>query len=263
VCIIETPQEKVVLKVPLSISHTLGEGQFLKAWEQVGVRVPHIFEEGLINGHEYSLMEYIEAPTVEEKFSNSELSEKGIYFEMGATLHKMHEAKGEGYGRFVDGKAEFASFKDYLLSENMQKRFLYVQENLLLGEEHGSLSLAYDILLEYIGDNKESSYCHYDLGLNNMFATNPITVFDPKSEFNNGYMDLGRAIVIRISHDGVFPKQMVDGYFAGKSYNEKVLQAAIMVNSCIKFYYWHQTKNTKGIKNVQEYLIKTKHLLEK
>src|SRR3989344_7939285 len=62
VCIIESLNEKLVLKIHLSVSHSLGEGQFLKVWEQAGVKVPHVIEDGMLNGHAYTLMQYIDAP---------------------------------------------------------------------------------------------------------------------------------------------------------------------------------------------------------
>jgi len=263
ICIIETPNEKLVLKVHLSILRNMDEGQFLSVWGQAGVSVPHVIEEGMLNGHAYVLMDYIDALILGEKFSQEELIEKNLYFEMGAVLHAMHEPKGEGYGRIIDGKAEFSNFKDWLESENMQNRFKYVKDNKVLGEEHGSLSLACKILLEYVGD-KKSSYCHFDFGSLNIFATNPITIFDPNPQFNNGYIDLGYSAVVHIARNGTFPQQMVDGYFAGnnKPYNEKVLQASIIINTCMKFSYWHKINKLKSIKNVQEYLIETKHILE-
>jgi len=262
VCIIESPNEKLVLKVHLSEARSMDEGQFLSVWEQAGVSVPHVLEEGMLNGHAYVLMNYIDAPLLGEKFSQEELIEKGLYFEMGAVLHAMHETKGEGYGRIIDGKSEFSNFKDWLTSESMQKRFQYVKDNGILGEEHGSLDKACKILLEYIG-NEKSSYCHLDFGSKNIFDTNPITIFDPNPQLNNGYIDLGYSAVVHIARNGTFPQQMVDGYFAGngKPYNEKVLQASILINTCMKFSYWHKTNKLKSIRNVQEYLIQTKDII--
>lgn len=260
ICIIETQDEKLVLKIHLSILRSTDEGQFLSVWEQAGVSVPHVLEEGMLNGHAYVLMDYIDAPLLGEKYSKEKLIDNGLRSEMGSTLRKMHEPKGEGYGHLIDGKGEFSSFKDWLASENMQNRFKYVKDNGVLGEEHGSLPLACKILLEYIGD-KKSSYCHFDFGSKNIFATNPITVFDPNPELNNGYLDLGRSVVIGLAHGGVFPNQLVDGYFADESCNEKVLQAAILVNSYYKFNYWHKINKLKAIKNVQDYLLRTKDLL--
>ena len=260
ICIIETQEEKLVLKIHLSILRSTDEGQFLSVWEQAGVSVPHVLEEGMLNEHAYVLMEYIDAPLLGEKSSREELIDKGLRYEMGTTLRKMHEPKGEGYGRLIDGKGKFSNFKDWLESEDMKNRFKYVEDNGVLGEEHGSLPLACKILLEYIGD-KKSSYCHFDYGSKNIFATNPITVFDPNPELNNGYIDLGRSVTVSIAHDGKFPNQLVDGYFSNESYDNKVLQAAILVNSYYKFNYWHKTNKLKAIKNVQDYLIRTKDLL--
>ena len=260
ICIIETQDEKLVLKIHLSILRHMDEGQFLSIWEQAGVSVPHVIEEGMLNEHAYVLMEYIDAPLLGEKYNREGLINNGLRSEMGTTLRKMHEPKGEGYGRLINDKGEFSNFKDWLMSENIQNRFKYVKENEVLDNEHGSLLLACKILLEYVAD-KKSSYCHFDFGSKNIFATNPITVFDPDPELNNGYLDLGRSIVNSLAHDGKLPNQLIDGYFASESYNKKVLQAAILVNSYYKFNYWHKANKLKAIKNVQDYLMKSKDFL--
>jgi len=261
VCIIESLNEKLVLKIHLSVSNSLGEGQFLKVWEQAGVKVPHVIEDGILSGHVYTLMKYIDAPILSEAYSNEELIKNGTYFEMGHILSVMHSPKAEGYGHVVNGKAEFAEFKDWIKSEDMQKRYQYVNENNLLGEEHGSLATAIEILTEHANSEKKSSYCHDDFGASNIFATNPITVFDPNPRFNNGYIDLGRTLYNHIAK-GVFPKQLVDGYFGNKPYDEKVLHASILINSYFKFPYAHKTKRLEIMQNIHEYLIKNKHLLD-
>lgn len=262
ISIIETQNEKLVLKIHLSILRSMDEGLFLSVWEQAGVGVPHVLEEGMLNGHAYVLMNYIDAPLLGEKYNKKELNDNGLRFEMGSTLRKMHEPKREGYGHLIDGKGEFSNFKDWLISENIQNRFQYSKEHGLLGEEHGSLSKACEVLLQYIGNEEKSSYCHFDFGSNNIFATDPITIFDPAPELNNGYLDLGRSVVNSLAHDGVFPNQLIDGYFSGESYNKKVLQAVILINSYYKFNYWNNTNKLKAIKNVQDYLIRTKDLLK-
>lgn len=263
ISIIEVDGEKVVLKIPLSVGYSRGEAQFLKAWEQAGVKVPHVIEEGMLGEHSYALMEYVDAPILGETYDDTERIEKGIYFEMGNTLRLMHEPKAEGYGRVVDGKGEYAEFKELLLGEDIQKKVAYVEEHKLLGDEHGSLSLAFEILIEHVKRENKSSYCHDDFGTSNIFATHPITVFDPNPRFNNRYLDLGRTILLGIAHDGIFPEQLVEGYFQGEPCDKRVLHAAILFNSCMKFYYWNKVKKYKGIKKVQEYLIQNKYVLEK
>lgn len=262
VSIIESSDEKTILKVHLSLAHSLGEAQFLKVWEKAGVKVPHVLEDGMINGHAYTLMEFVDARILGEVYNNEKLLENKIYFEIGRTLSAMHTPRAEGYGKVVDGKAEFGTFKDWVTSEDMQKRYKYVDENMLLGEEHGSLAVAIETLTKHANSENKSSYCHDDFGTSNMFATRPITVFDPNPRFNNRYLDLGRTVFMRVGHDGIFPQQLVDGYFEGKPCDERVLHASILISSYFKFPYAHKTKKIKLIQTIQTYLIKNKHLLE-
>ncbi|MFA6076750.1 MAG: aminoglycoside phosphotransferase family protein [Candidatus Paceibacterota bacterium] len=266
VSIIETPGEKLVLKVHLSLSHSLGEAQFLKVWEKARAKVPHVIEDGMINGHAYTLMEYIDAKILKDVYRKGETIRKEIYVELGKILHIMHTPEAEGYGRVVDGKAQYAKFDEWLQGEDVQKQIKYVEEYKLLGDEHGSISLALEILKKHIDKEKKSSYCHDDFGTANMFATNPFTVFDPNPRFNNRYIDLGRSMIIAIANnngEAEIGEQFIKGYFDGESFDRRVLQAAMLLNIYMKFPYQHKTKSFDRMKNLREYLIKTKHFLEK
>lgn len=266
ISIIEISDEKLVLKIPLSIAHSLDEAEFLKVWEKAGVQVPHVFESGMLNGHQYTLMEYIDAKILKDVYRKGEMIRKEMYIELGKILHVMHTPKAEGYGRSLGNKAEFSSFQEWFLSPEMQKKINYVKENNLLGEEHGSLDLAFKILITHVNKNKKSSYCHDDFGTSNIFATNPLTVFDSNPRFNDGYMDLGRSILMTIYNDSGFErggKQLIKGYFKGKKYNKKALQASILLNAYMKFPYSHKTERLEQIGYVRKYLVKTRHLLEK
>lgn len=263
ISILEIDGEKIVLKIPLGEDTSKSEAQFLKVWEQGGVRVPHVIEEGVLGEHSYLLMEYIDASTLEKTYGGQEFVEKGIYLEMGRMLRLMHTPEARGYGRLIDGKAEYLEFKDFLLDENIQKKIRYVEENKLLSDEHGSLSLAFEILTEHVHRENRSSYCHDDFSKYNIFATQPLTVFDPFPQFNNRYLDLGRTVMLCIAHDGTFPEQIIDGYFQGEPYDKRVLHAVILLNAYIKFRFWSQVKKEKEIKRIKEYLIQNKDLLEK
>lgn len=253
VSIIETGDEKLVLKVPLSRTGAGGEAQFLKVWEQAGVTVPHVIEDGILDNHPYILMEYIDAPILTDGYTHEELEAKGIYAEMGRTLRRMHAPEAEGYGRVIEGKAEFVTFSDWLRGSDMEARIAYVKEHNLLSDEHGSISKAFETLQELTSENPVSSYCHDDFGPSNIFATTPMTVFDPNPRYQNGYLDLARSMVIQISQ-GVVPSQLRDGYFEGASCNEEALHAAMIVNAHMKFSYWHRVNKVKQIQRVQEYL---------
>lgn len=253
VAILETSDEKLILKIPLSHSYSEGEAQFLRIWEQAGVKVPSVIEEGVLGGHSFVLMEYIDAPTLADTYSETELEAKGIYMEMGRTLRRMHEPEAEGYGRVREGKAEFVEFHDWFYSPDIQTRIAYVKEHDLLTEEHGSVTAAFEILQAHISENPQSSYCHDDFGVGNIFASSPMTVFDPNPRFHNGYFDLGRSMVRQISQ-GLPTSQLVQGYFEGSSYNQQALRAAILLNTYMKFPYWYKAKKVTEIQRMQEYL---------
>ncbi len=264
VSILETPKEKLILKIPLGLGFSSGEGQFLKAWERAGVHVPHVIEEGILENHPYVLMSYVDAETLPEVSSSEELIEKETFIDLGRILHAMHEPKTAGYGRVIDGKAEFNSFENWLASDDMQRRFQYVQENKILGEEHGSLPHALQALVAHVSKENTSSYCHDDFGPHNIFATDPLTVFDPNPRFNNGYVDLGRSIAKAIadSGDGRAGMQLIKGYFGEEPFDEKALHAAVLLSMYMKMPYWHKVKRNTMMRNIREYLIQNKHLLE-
>ena len=64
VCIVDTGEKKYILKIPLSILTSGLEGTFLQAWENVGVKVPQVFEEGKVDQYFFILMEYIDINTL-------------------------------------------------------------------------------------------------------------------------------------------------------------------------------------------------------
>lgn len=253
IAIIETPDEKFVLKIPLSRTYAQGEAQFLRVWEQVGVRVPRVIEDGVLDDHPFVLMEYIDAPILTEAYSQKELVANGIFMEMGRTLRLMHTPEAVGYGSVIEGKAEFTAFSDWLYSPDIGERIAYVKEHNLLGEEHGSISDAFETLQAHILENPKSSYCHDDFGAANIFATSPITVFDPNPRFNNGYLDLGRSVLRHISQ-GISTSDLLNGYFEGGVYDKQALHAAVMLNTYMKFPYWHKVKRIEQIQRTQEYL---------
>ncbi len=264
ISIIETSGEKVVLKVHLSLVHSLGEAQFLKIWREAGVKVPQVIEDGMLNGHAYTLMEYIDAKLLKDAFPREELIRKEVFVELGKILRVVHTPKAQGYGRVVDGKPQYEKFEEWLAGEDVQKQIKYVEANKLLGEEHGSLAVALEILKKHVNKEKNSSYCHDDFGAANVFATDPLTIFDPNPRFNNGYLDLGRSMIINIASSGntKIAEQLAEGYFDGQPFDRKALQAAMLLNIYLKFTYQHKTKSLEQMKNLKEYLINTKHLLD-
>lgn len=267
VSIIETSEQKLILKIPLSELNSRLEGVFLKAWEDVGVKVPHVLEEGEIGDRFYVLMEYVDAETVSSKYKGEESIEKNVYGDLGKLLRKMHEAKTEGYSNIVNKKSEpeYFSIAEWLKGDsNMQTQVEYVKEHKLLDDEkHGSIDDVFKILISSIGDSKESVFCHNDFGGGNVFATEPFTVFDPWPCFHHPFMDISRSLIL-ISKGGVGKagEQFLDGYFGDEKYDKKLFHAFLFLNITVKLPYMHKTKGTEKIEGLQKYLEQTKDLLD-
>lgn len=267
VCILDTGKEKIVLKIPLSKLNPKLEGKFLSAWENAGVKTPHVFEEGPIGEHHYILMEYIGEKTISDLYTKEELISKKIYKNLGATLKKMHTPKVFGYSAAINNKEipEYSNFSEWIEKDKKTKdKFKYVEEHKLLDDKkHGSTQEAIQIIKSILGDSGETTYCHDDFHTGNIFATNPITVFDPRPTFNHPYIDIARSI-IQAEKYGLeeVEEQFLDGYFNGEKYNRKLLQAFMILSTALKLPYIHKINKTERIKRIQEYLEKTRKYLE-
>jgi hypothetical protein len=263
VCILDTDLRKHVLKVPLKTGYSRNEGVFLRAWESVGVKVPRIVEEGDLDGQPYLLMEYIDALTLSKVYSIDQLIANRTYTVMGRTLRMMHEATSIGYGDIVDGRAEYPNIRTWLENSQLKEKIKYVQKHQLLEEDaHGALADAYAVVYSAIGDSASTVYGHSDFHIGNIFATEPLTVFDPIPFLNHPYMDLARSIVLSVKMDlNDTRPQLIEGYFGNESYDGRLLQACIILNAYQKLKYWHQVKREEDIKSLREHLAATQPLL--
>lgn len=266
ICIIEIPDAKYVLKIPLSnLPLYTSEGTFLKTWEKVGVKVPHVFEEGMIGERYYMLMEYIDAPTLHGTYKKGEAIRKEIFVKMGGILHTMHSAKGKGFGTLDNGVGTSPTFSIWLENEMDRKKLKGDPEAFFDTEKHGDLARAREVFVAFVGTSDESSYCHNDYTYENIFATEPFTVIDPVPILGHPYMDLARAIVTALGRGiaDTAAEHLIKGYTEkGLVLDRKILQAALIIQASTKFPYWSKTGKEQGIKDVLAYLEKTKEFLK-
>ena len=259
IAIIDTLAGKWVLKIPRNKAHTIGEGHFFQVWEKAGVTVPQIIETGELKGYPYTLMEYIDAPTLDTQYTTKEMPSKGMFTEMGKILRLMHSEKVTGYGHVVDGKPEFETVEEWLEGDDMKKRLDYINEHNLLAGVEDELVKALEVITQN-SKTEESTYCHDDFFPANMFATNPITIFDPQPRFNSGYYDLGRVTFVNIAFKNSEEslQQLLDGYFDEDSCNNQVLNAYTFLAFCIRCRYWHQSGREKELNEVKKYFSENK-----
>ena len=266
VSVIETPTKKYVLKIPLKLNTEAYEGLFFTKWRSVGVSAPEIYEEGKINEYSYLLMEFIDTENLTTTYKLKNLVPLRIFVEMGSTLRQMHKTSAQGYGQLRNGIPEFTAFDDWIYKDakNVRSAREIKELNLLNDDEHGSISRAKEILIEYVKTDPRSSYCHLDFAPENIFATHPITVFDPNPAFNHPFIDLARTIVIATSRCGPSEaaEQLIEGYFHGEVYDKKALHSAILIETYSKFIYWSKTDQPKRLTWLQEYLHTNRYLLD-
>jgi fructosamine-3-kinase len=267
VSIIETTEKKSILKIPLSKLNARLEGVFLKAWQDAGVKVPHVLEEGEIGEHPYILMEYIDSETISNTYTQEEMLEKNIYEDLGKLLKKMHQVKSKGFSNIVNKESnpEYPNISSWLAGDsNIQNQMEYVKEhNILNDQRHGSINNVLEIIISTLGDTTESVYCHNDFHEGNIFVTEKsFTVFDPWPCFHHPFTDIARSLILFSKNNmSSISKQFLGGYFVDEKYDEKLLHAFLFLNIALKIPYMHKTSNVKKIKMLQEYLEEKKYLL--
>jgi len=254
IAIIDTPAGKWVLKIPRNERHTVGEGEFFQVWEKAGVTVPQIIETGELNDSPYTLMEYIDAPTLDTGYSHEELIARGVFVEIGKALRLMHSESADGYGFVIDGEPEFETAQEWLEGYDIKRRLDYIDEYKLLEGIEDELDKALEVIKRH-SENSDSTYCHDDFGTTNIFATDPITIFDPQPKFNSGYYDLGKIkfIEIALGDSDESLTQLLEGYFGDDDCNDEVLNAYTFLAFCMKCPYWHRTGRKEQLEIAKKY----------
>lgn len=254
IAMIDTATKKLVLKIPRNKTFSAGEGQFLRIWEEAGVSVPHVIEEGELHGQPYTLMHFVDAPTLDQAYTAEELFDNGSFAEMGKILRLMHSQKANGYGFVVDGAPEFHTVEQWFASDDIKTRLDYITEHSALPKLDGMIPEALGIIRQH-SENAGSTYCHDDFGARNLFATKPITVFDANPRYNNGYYDLGRIKFTRLATGASEESfaQLLDGYFYEDECDRTTLKAYTFLAFCMKYPYWHKTGKKKELETATNY----------
>ena len=202
-------------------------------------------------------MEYIDAPQLSASMTGDEMTQRGIFGEMGGMLRNMHAFTAEGYGPFRNGRGRYGTFREWLASR--RERISYVKEKQFLTGKHGSIDGACDTLEQYAA-GQQSVYCHYDFSTDHVFDTKPLTVFDPEPSALPPLLDVARSILMigrtNVSVDlDRAADQFIDGYAgSGHAFDQEAFRAAILLQAYIKFRFWDQTNRQESIDRVRNYL---------
>jgi RIO-like serine/threonine protein kinase len=262
VSIITSPDQKLVLKVPILTTRLRNEPEFLKAWESAGVSVPQVIEQGQLHDRQYMLMDFIDAQPLGSVKTDQEMIDEKIYMAMGSVLRKMHTPipPDKGFGKIKDGLPAFKSFTNWIRSEDLSEKYTRVQQTgVLSAYPQASIEEAIDILENYTQDQPETVYTHNDFSIYNIFDTKPLTVFDPAPGYNINYIDLGKTIANAVAKNNIqadIEEQILEGYYENtdQRVNREILDAAIIFQGHIKLDNWIRNEKIESIKNFQNYV---------
>ena len=225
----------------------LAEAYFYRMWRQNGVRTPRVFlarqadEEIPVS---LSVMEYIDAPVLSEKMVVNERIKSGLSKEMGRVLAKMHQVKGNGFGYPV-GNNFFGSHKTFgeqMFEELKRRKILLLKQEGIISNGDADYARKAINVIENDGDTLPS-LTHYDYGAYNIFATHPLTIFDPNPCFTHPVMDLALALITPTVTD--HPQegdQILAGYKEVNPMSDRVVSAGIVLRGLMKARTWSRKK---------------------
>lgn len=254
-CLIDCEDKKYVLKIQTSLRSRAGEALFLKKWDDIGVRTPMIFDHGTVFEKPYLLLDYIDGQVFSRKYSSEDLIKKEIFVLLGETLARMHSLVTEGYGNITEGRGQFKTMYEWYMSKDIQDEIEYaIKHSSLAGP---SVIGCIEDFISYIDKEYVTTYCHNDFSVSNVFATEPLIVIDPTPIVHHPLFDVARSIVIMANLDINMTssrQQFIDGYKKYHSIDESRLEAAILLQSLLKFSYWHRNGKTVPIQKLSSFL---------
>ena len=95
VSLLEIKNKKYILKIALRAGASKGEALFLKAWETIGISVPHIYETGMLGEHSYILMNNIQAEILSKVYSLEDLIKKKYLEKWVKILNSCTQFRGQ------------------------------------------------------------------------------------------------------------------------------------------------------------------------
>jgi len=253
ICRIDLKEKKYIIKVVTSKHSRKGVVLFLQRWREIGVRVPKVFDTGIIFDCPYILMEYIDALPISRAYTSQDLTAKNIFFTLGEILSAMHRVRAQGWGNVLRENGEFNTALQWYVSPEIQEQMeTALQGGFLKKQEQKFIE---DFIL-YADKKQIITYCHNDFSPSNILLTKPFTVIDPTPVIHHPLFDAARTIVLLANFDVdmiLASKQFIDGYI-GDHKMPRELYGAILLQACFKFCYWRKIGKISSIERIGEFL---------
>lgn len=254
VCLITGEGIEFVTKMSRSSVAIEAEECFLKSWLELGVKVPEILKLHKANEVlpvSILSLEYVKSELLSEKYSDNERLKNGLAREMGRILAKMHKAKGVGFGYPSSGNPKRGQNDSFLKSidESLLGNRLYwlldmkvVDKEFLKTVDQSALLLNSDF-----ENGLKPSLVHNDFLPYNIFATNPITVYDPNPRITHPALCLALTLLkTEINNSNQEESlEILSGYRDIADISDDILKAAFIVRGLALLYTWVKKGKTE------------------
>ncbi|MFA6602188.1 MAG: aminoglycoside phosphotransferase family protein [Candidatus Shapirobacteria bacterium] len=244
-----------VVKMALGEKKLLAEAEFLKAWNEKGVKTPEIYAAFPATDMlpvSMVVMEYIREKSIHRLIENGGKISPRLVYDLGHTLAIMHLCEGEGFGEASGKRGKYETQAEDLNNRILGRKLDYLRENGLISSEEGSaLTVASSILAA----GSVSRVTHNDYGLYNLMATEPFTVTDPDPKLGDPLLDLGNCLNIWEAGYGESmgsTNEIIQGYSQVSKIDGKRLAAARAIQASAKIRTWSSKGRTEKVHRIHE-----------
>lgn len=239
------------------------EASFFRNWQEQGIATPQVLTVHSANDLlpvSLSVLEFINAPLLETISTESRISQ-GLSREMGRTLALIHRSKGNGFGYPLSTDPQVGTYATFTeeMGSILTTRFYYLQEKGIINDEDiRAITKAVAVLQADIASGTKPSLTHNDFCPYNIFATHPITVFDPNPRITHPAMCLALSLLkaeIETSGNGSSEaREILSGYRQVSAISDPILSAAGVLRSAMTLHTWARKDKMDKIKKLIPYM---------
>lgn len=246
------------------------EAKAFEIWSKHWVKTPKIYQESMIDFNNkkipYILMEYIQ-PTRKLTEKNGEK----IAYEIGENIGKIAKSKGKWFGWIKKierdtAVGEYDRMEDYY--DGLERRITknLTEKNLIEEKERTKFHKAIQTIKKDFTLGTKASLNHEDIRFDNIFLTEPITIFDPNVRLDHPLMDLATTeyylymkSTISWEQKNILKKNLWEGYekIIGKKIDKNIFNACLTIKIMQKIgVIYKYPEREKKIKKALEMLEK-------
>jgi fructosamine-3-kinase len=272
VFLVRSPGIIYVAKMASTPESVEREVVFYKEWSKQDVKTPEVLKLHTADKKvpvSIVSLEYINSPILSQQYDVEKRVKTGVSREMGRTLARMHKAKGKGFGVPTSRdrtKGSFATFKEEYQGAFLRRKADWlIAQTVLTNKDILGIKTAINIIEKDVLAGMRPALTHNDFRPYNIFASKPMTVFDPNPRISHPYICLALSLVGSDVETDPFSKNERDeillGYSEITAINNRVLSAAIILGGMKKAYTWQKKREEDKVNRLMALLRKHQDII--